>query len=205
MKYPTHPAVNEQTGFLLRKVSAASFARFAAIVGEHGLHPMHFGMLMILEAEEPISQQELSRRTGIDPSTMVALVDELERAGFDRRVTAAGVADLLGLLARLTPTLAEATFVRAWAGLRPGTPDHLPILGPAPDLDSVSLATGHYRNGILLAPITGELIAQSVLGQPTTLPLAPFSVARFGAEPAAVSSQPSADRGLATPVLKAES
>jgi glycine oxidase len=105
----------------------------------------------------------------------------VERAGYDRRVTAAGIGDLLGLLRRLAPPLAEASFVRAWAGLRPGTPDHLPLLGPVPGLRGVSLAAGHYRNGILLAPITGELIAQAVLGQPTTLPLAPFSVERFAA------------------------
>jgi glycine oxidase len=105
----------------------------------------------------------------------------VERAGYDRRVTAAGVRDLLGLLPRVAPFLADATFVRAWAGLRPGTPDHLPILGPVPGLEGVSLATGHYRNGILLAPITGELIAQAVLGQATTLQLAPFSVERFAA------------------------
>jgi glycine oxidase len=105
----------------------------------------------------------------------------VERAGFDRRVTPAGLGALLALLPKLAPALANATFVRAWAGLRPGTPDHLPILGPAPGLHGLSLATGHYRNGILLAPITGELIAQAVLGQPTALPLAPFSVERFAA------------------------
>ncbi|HZS02238.1 MAG TPA: FAD-dependent oxidoreductase [Chloroflexota bacterium] len=103
----------------------------------------------------------------------------VERAGYDRRVTAAGASALLDALKRLAPALADATLVRTWAGLRPGTPDHLPILGPVPGYRGVTLATGHYRNGILLAPITGELIAQAVLGQPTTLPLAPFSVERF--------------------------
>ncbi|MDQ3933463.1 MAG: MarR family transcriptional regulator [Actinomycetota bacterium] len=85
MKYPTHPAINEQTGFLLRKVSAASFERFAQIVGEHGLHPMHFGMLLILEAEEPISQHELGERAGVDPSTMVARMDVLVERGLVAR------------------------------------------------------------------------------------------------------------------------
>jgi glycine oxidase len=103
----------------------------------------------------------------------------VERAGFDRRVTAAGISELLGLLPALTPALGEATFVRAWAGLRPGTPDHLPLLGAVPGVEGLTLATGHYRNGILLAPITGELVAQEALGQPTRLPLAPYSVARF--------------------------
>jgi len=109
----------------------------------------------------------------------------VEQAGFDRRVTAAGVSTLLALLPALAPALAEATFVRAWAGLRPGTPDHRPLLGPVPGLAGVSLAAGHYRNGILLAPITGELVAQAALGLPTSLPLGPFEVARFAAPAAA--------------------
>lgn len=85
MKFPDHGAVNAYTGFLLRRVSAASFGAFSEIVGEHGLHPMHFGMLTIIDAEEPISQQELSRRTGIDPSTMVARMDALEERGLVER------------------------------------------------------------------------------------------------------------------------
>lgn len=85
MKFPDHAAVNAQTGFLLRKVSAASFAAFQEIAGEHGLHPMHFGMLMILAAEEPISQHELGDRAGIDPSTMVARMDALEEQGLVER------------------------------------------------------------------------------------------------------------------------
>jgi len=85
VKFPEHGSVNAYTGFLLRKVSAASFRVFAEIVAVHGLHPMHFGMLTIIEAEEPISQQELGRRVGIDPSTMVARMDVLEQRGLIER------------------------------------------------------------------------------------------------------------------------
>jgi DNA-binding MarR family transcriptional regulator len=85
VKYPDHESVNAYTGFLLRKVSSASFHAFSEIVGKHGLHPMHFGMLTIIEAEEPISQHELSDRTGIDPSTMVARMDTLEELGLVER------------------------------------------------------------------------------------------------------------------------
>jgi DNA-binding MarR family transcriptional regulator len=85
VKFPDHGAVNAQTGFLLRKVSTASFSAFAKIVGEHGLHPMHFGMLMILDAEEPVSQHELGERAGIDPSTMVMRMDALEERGLIER------------------------------------------------------------------------------------------------------------------------
>lgn len=89
MKFPDHAAVNAQTGFLLRKVSTASFTAFSEVMAAHGLHPMHFGMLMILAAEEPISQHELGMRAGVDPSTMVARMDALEEKGFVERVRSA--------------------------------------------------------------------------------------------------------------------
>lgn len=79
MDFPTHPVLSGYTGFLLRKVSAASFERFAAVTGRFGLHPMHFGMLNVLDADGPISQLDLSRQLGVDPSTMVARMDVLER------------------------------------------------------------------------------------------------------------------------------
>jgi DNA-binding MarR family transcriptional regulator len=85
VKFPGHEAVDAYTGFLLRKVSAASFEGFSNIAASYGLHPMHFGMLNIIEAEEPISQQELSHRTGIDPSTMVARMDLLYERGLVER------------------------------------------------------------------------------------------------------------------------
>jgi len=85
VKFPAHEALNVYTGYLLRKVSSASFDGFCTTVGAHGLHPMHFGMLTIIAAEEPISQQELSRRTGIDPSTMVARMDVLDEMGLVQR------------------------------------------------------------------------------------------------------------------------
>ena len=85
MGFPTHDALNANTGFLMRKVSMASFEAFAAATAEYGLHPMHFGMLQILESEEPISQQELGKRAGVDPSTMVARMDVLDENGLVER------------------------------------------------------------------------------------------------------------------------
>jgi len=83
--FPTHPALEGYTGFLLRKVSAASFERFSAMAAEHGLHPMHFGLLTVLDADGPISQHDLAQRTGIDPSTMVPRMDLLEERGLVER------------------------------------------------------------------------------------------------------------------------
>jgi DNA-binding MarR family transcriptional regulator len=80
-----HPAVSGFTGFLMRKVSQASFEGFAQIVARHGLHPMHFGLLSILDAEGPISQHQLGGQLGIDPSSMVARMDALEKLGLVER------------------------------------------------------------------------------------------------------------------------
>lgn len=103
----------------------------------------------------------------------------MERRGFAARPTAGGVHALLGAALRAIPRLASAPVVEQWAGLRPGTPDGLPILGPDPDVAGLIHATGHFRNGILLAPITAELIADVVTGAAPALALEPFRADRF--------------------------
>jgi glycine oxidase len=86
-----------------------------------------------------------------------------ERVGFDKSLTAGAMAWLLATAPVLCPALADASFDRAWAGLRPGSPDDLPIIGTAPGWDNVTLAAGHYRNGIMLTPITAQLVANLIL------------------------------------------
>jgi glycine/D-amino acid oxidase-like deaminating enzyme len=70
------------------------------------------------------------------------------------------------------------TLERCWAGLRPGSPDGLPFLGPVPGLDNLFVAAGHFRAGIQLSPATGLLMRQLLLGQPTTIPLEAFRLGR---------------------------
>jgi glycine oxidase len=103
----------------------------------------------------------------------------IEDVGFDARPTAEGVAGILAHVPRLAPHLSDATFSHAWAGLRPGSPDDLPLLGRLPGWRGVSLAGGHFRNGIMLAPITGGLIADLLSGRRPRLPLDAFDPARF--------------------------
>ncbi len=86
-----------------------------------------------------------------------------EERGFDSTVTAGGVHELLREAYRLLPDVAEMELVESMAGLRPGTPDNLPLIGPGA-LDGLVLASGHYRNGILLAPLTGEAVADLLAG-----------------------------------------
>jgi glycine oxidase len=87
----------------------------------------------------------------------------VEEMGFDTAVTAGGVHELLREAYRLLPDIAEMEWIGATAGLRPGTPDNLPIVGPGA-IDGLVLATGHYRNGILLAPLAAQTVAGLLVG-----------------------------------------
>ena len=100
-----------------------------------------------------------------------------EEQGFDTRVTAGGVYELLRDVLALLPGLSEIDLVETWAGLRPGAPDNAPIIGRGDD--GIVYATGHYRNGILTAPITAAAVAALVQGQEPPVNLSPFSPKRF--------------------------
>lgn len=91
----------------------------------------------------------------------------MEHAGFTSEVTEAGVAEIRARAETLMPSLTGSGILRAWAGLRPGTPDGLPIVGREPDLRGLWYATGHGRNGVLLAGITATMIAQLLEGEAT--------------------------------------
>jgi glycine oxidase len=112
----------------------------------------------------------------------------VEERGFDTTVTAGGVHELLREAYRALPDVAELELVETRAGLRPGTPDNAPIIGVV-EPDELIVATGHYRNGILLAPITGESVAALLAGDRPPVDLAPFSPARFGARSGAGSER----------------
>lgn len=103
----------------------------------------------------------------------------MENVGFDSATTPEGRASLTAIATRLVPALGSAQLLSHWAGLRPITPDHLPILGPDPDAPSLLYACGHGRNGILLAPITGESIGAMAIGESVPFDLAPFAIDRF--------------------------
>ena len=103
----------------------------------------------------------------------------VEYVGFEKKVTAGGVQKIISAALQLAPALADAQIEETWAGLRPDAPDHLPIIGPA-DLDGLLIATGHFRSGILLAPITGQLIREWVTTQNIRQDWARFSPMRFG-------------------------
>jgi glycine oxidase len=103
----------------------------------------------------------------------------MERAGFDASTTDQALADIRGMANTLCPPLANAKTAKVWAGLRPVTPDFLPIIGRDPDHPSLLYACGHSRNGVLLAPLTADCIAALASGVEPSFNLAPFAVDRF--------------------------
>jgi glycine oxidase len=102
----------------------------------------------------------------------------MERAGFDKSVTASGLAAVLGIALELAPFLADVRIADTWAGLRPATPDGLPVLGPG-GAAGLWHAAGLYRNGILLGPLVGEAVAAAITGALPVAELGSFSVTRF--------------------------
>ncbi len=112
-----------------------------------------------------------------DGSLLVGATDE--DAGFDTENTVEGVRGLLGFAHLTVPALAHAPIRQMWAGLRPGSGDGLPILGPVQGALGLWVASGHYRNGILLAPITGKLMAEWLLEGRPSVSLEPFAPSRF--------------------------
>jgi glycine oxidase len=140
------------------------------------------GQLVSIETRPPLFRHVLSvhgrgylvpRRDGT-----VLAGSTVEMAGFRKEVTVGGLAQILGLARDLVPALGEAPVTGTWSNFRPYTEDHLPVLGLTP-VRGLILATGHFRNGILLAPVTAEAIASLVATGASDIDLAPFSVSRF--------------------------
>jgi glycine oxidase len=102
----------------------------------------------------------------------------VEDVGFEKTVLPSTIHELHQAAIRYLPELAAAPIIESWAGLRPGTPDDLPILG-ATETAGVFIATGHFRNGILLAPVTAKLMADVVTGSKPSLDISAFGPSRF--------------------------
>lgn len=149
----------------------------AGLLEASSIRPRHAVSLPI----EPVRGQILSLAAPLPRTRSIVWSDEIycvpkrdgswivgateERVGFDRRVTAEGVAWLLDRARALFPSLRDASFDRAWAGLRPVSADGLPYVGAVPGWEGLHLAAGHGRNGVLLSPITAERIRDELLGK----------------------------------------
>jgi glycine oxidase len=108
----------------------------------------------------------------------VVIGSTLEEAGFDKRTDADTIHCMHQTAILMAPALGQARVLEAWAGLRPGTPDDLPILG-ATGTPGYFVATGHFRDGILLAPVTAQVMAQVITSAKLDYDISAFSPLRF--------------------------
>jgi glycine oxidase len=152
-------------------------------------HPVRGQMLALQPAGFKLRKVLRSKRGYMVPRRDGRIVagSTLEHAGFVKQVTAESISQILEGVAELVPELAGAEVVETWAGLRPGSPDGLPIIGPT-DIGGLLIATGHYRNGILLAPVTAKLIREWITRGKTTFDTDRFSPMRFTRDGARTSN-----------------
>ena len=149
-----------------------------------GIQPVR-GQMALLQPGRPLLQRIIvqgSRYLVPRPDGRVLAGSTEEHVGFDKRTTAAAIRELLDLAMSLVPELAMAPLERSWAGLRPGSPDGLPFLGPVPGAANLFVAAGHFRSGIQLSMGTALLLRDLLLGRPTSISVEPFRLDREGAK-----------------------
>jgi glycine oxidase len=146
------------------------------------VRPVRGQLLQLAWTGEPIRRVTWGSRCYLVPlGTGTVLVGAtVEEAGFDERATVAGVRDLLDASCDLVPHAWQASFAGTRVGLRPGTPDQMPIIGRSRRIDGVVYATGHFRNGVLLAPLTARLVADLIAADREDPMLRHTSPQRFG-------------------------
>jgi glycine oxidase len=143
------------------------------------------GQMLALGPAAPLSHVIWGQKAYLVPreNNLTFVGATVEDVGFRKRTTVSAIRKLRRGAEEMVPGLRLARMASSWAGLRPGSPDGLPILGLLPGWRNVWVATGHFRNGILLAPITGKLMAASILSGAPLPRLRPFDPARFGEGP----------------------
>jgi glycine oxidase len=139
------------------------------------------GQVLLLEPPAPVLSRVVYAHGGYlvprkNGNLLIGATSEL--VGFEKGLTVDGLQFLLSVALKTVPSLQQAKWLEAWSGLRPATKDGLPLLGES-HLKNLWMAAGHYRNGILLTPITAQLISSLIMGEAPSSNLDPFSVRRF--------------------------
>jgi glycine oxidase len=165
-------------------LAAGSWSGQVAIQGvaEVPIRPVRGQLLQLGWSGAPLKRIAWGSRCYLVPSDpgSVLVGATVEEAGFDERTTVAGVRDLLDAACDLIPRVWQATFIGARVGLRPASPDDMPVIGRSRKVPGLVYATGHFRNGILLAPITARVVTDLVLENREDPLLAETSPQRFG-------------------------
>lgn len=139
------------------------------------------GQALSVEAPILVQRSVTAGHTFVVPRRdgRIIIGSTIEDVGFDKRSTVDGIQELLTHATRLMPKLGQATILQTWAGLRPRAIDDMPIIGPYSALKNLFVATGHFRNGILLAPITAQCVTHWVTEKSSMTDISAFSPNRF--------------------------
>lgn len=143
--------------------------------------PIRGQMIAFEMPSPPIKHVLFSHRGYLIPrlAGFVIAGSTTEDIGFDKRNTGEGLRTIIDIAAEIAPDIVKQPIVEIWSGLRPGTSDHKPILGPDPDVNGLYYATGHYRNGILLTPITAQIIGDLIVKGESPINIEAFAISRF--------------------------
>jgi glycine/D-amino acid oxidase-like deaminating enzyme len=175
-----------QTGFIrARRVVVAAGAWSSLLLAPLGIAiPVRpgRGQMLVTEALPPVTARVIrTPEIGIrqDVHGHVLIGSAVEDVGYDREVTLPVLSRFCRLAAAVAPVLKDARIIRTWAGLRPMTPDSLPIIDRVPGIDGLLLATGHSRTGMTYAAVSAWLLTQLITDGRTDLPLDPFRLDRW--------------------------
>ncbi len=170
-------------------VAAGTWTSFINLSGERQGKPSHVpviepvrGQMICFAAQPQLTRHVVhSSRGYLVPRRDGRLLagSTSESVGFAKQTTAGGINEILSNALEIAPAIAALPIADSWSGLRPRAPDGLPVLGPCDEIGGLFFATGHYRNGILLAPVTGELVAQAIVEDAIPPSLGPFTLDRF--------------------------
>jgi glycine oxidase len=181
--------VDHESGRMAATAVVLAAGAWSLQVEGHGLpqgavRPVR-GQMAQLDTRPPLLSRVIFSHRGYvvpRPDGRILCGATMEDVGFEKAVTAGGLLHVLDLAREIAPALEKATFTEAWSNFRPGSPDGEPILGAGP-VPGLFYATGHYRNGILLTPISADAVSAAVLGRKPPVDLGPFSPSRFAATP----------------------
>lgn len=139
------------------------------------------GQIVAVKSSSPLLRHTLRYEGGyvaVFPGNRLLLGGTMEDVGYSKANTIEAMSRILARACAFAPAIASCEFVEAWAGLRPNTTDHLPILGLS-SREGLIYATGHFRNGMLLTPVTAQIISELIISGHTSTDLTPFRVQRF--------------------------
>ena len=176
--------VNTSRGFYAARIIVVAGGAWTSSIGglpDIPIEPVRGQMLRLQSPARIVRHVLYSPRGYIIPRRDGRLLagSTTEHAGFTKVVTAAGTQAIKSNANEISQLISALPVVESWAGLRPRAPDNLPVLGPCAEIEGLNYATGHYRNGILLAPITGSLIAGSIVDKEMPALLSAFTADRF--------------------------